>query len=314
MYFAHPTPWCQSNWSEAAIGKANLCTFTATDTIDACFGTSNATVQRIRQCSQDETPFCVLLLAVIVVFNLASLFASLRLNKIINYVELYKTSKKFLGCRTQPILHRAETKEDSELFDEIFQDGKDLSKFINRPNSSGRTPLYNACERQSARKVLQLLSAGADVNQTIASGQTALHIACVKQSAEISLELLNAGAEILPDGKVEGPKIRCLLGLDGSPRGIQHVVESPDLLNLLQIWSVADRNVKEEAEQRVIEKFDKETKVLTIPLSADMGREEKEGMKEIVRKWNRDHTAKCEYLLTCIKIEVWRPFPTQCVY
>ena len=51
--------------------------------------------------------------------------------------------------------------------------------------------------------------------------------------------------------------------------------------------------------------------MLTIPLSADMGREEKEGMKKIVRMWNRDHTAKCEYLLTYITIEVWGPFATQ---
>ena len=141
----------------------------------------------------------VLMVAVVVVFNLASLFASLRLNRIINYVELYKISKSFLGYQTQPILHRAavfqltksDTKEDVELFNEIFQDGKDLSNFINRPNSSGRTPLYNACEMQSPKKVSQLLSAGANINQTIANGQTPLHIACEKQSLEIVSQLLD---------------------------------------------------------------------------------------------------------------------------
>ena len=81
------------------------------------------------------------------------------------------------------------------------------------------------------------------------------------------------------------------LGLNGWPSGIQHVVESPKLLNLLQTWALEDQNAK--AEQRVIEKFVEDTKVLTVPLSAE---EERDGMKEIVRKWNRNHTTKCEYL------------------
>ena len=155
MYFAHPTPWCQSNWNEVAIGNATVCTFQGTDTTDVCFDSdSNATVQKMRQCDQDETPFMVLLVAVVVVLNLASLFATRRLNRIINYVELYKSSKTFLGFPTQPILHRAavfqlvnsDRKEDIELFNEIFQDGNDLSNFLNRPNTLGRTPLHNACE------------------------------------------------------------------------------------------------------------------------------------------------------------------------
>ena len=203
-----------------AIGNTTLCTFEGTDTTDFCFdSSSNVTVQKIRQCDQDETPFTVLLLAVVVVFNLVSLLATLRLNKIINYLELYKSSKSLLGCKTQPILHRAavfqlinsDRKEDVELFDEIFQDGKDLSTFINRPNSSGRTPLYNACERQSPKKVSQLLSAGANINQAIANGQTPLHIACEKKSAEISLKLLNAEANILPDTRGKEPKMVDLL-------------------------------------------------------------------------------------------------------
>ena len=149
MYFAHPTPWCQSYWSEVAIGNATLCTFEGTNTTVACFDSSSSvTIQKIRQCDQDETPFTVLLVAVVIFFNLASLLATLRLHRIINYVKLYKSSKSFLGCQTKPILHRAavfrliesETKDDTELFDEIFREGKDLSNFLNRPNTLGRTP------------------------------------------------------------------------------------------------------------------------------------------------------------------------------
>ena len=79
------------------------------------------------------------------------------------------------------------------------------------------------------------------------------------------------------------------LGLDGLPKGIQHVVD-------LRTWASADGNAKKEAEQRVIKKFVEDTKVLTIPLSATMRRKEREEMREMVREWNSKHTTKCEYL------------------
>ena len=298
LCFSHPTSWCQSNWTEAGIGNTTLCTFEGTDTTDVCFdSSSNSTVQKIRQCDQDETLFTVLLVAVVVVFNLASLLASLRLNRIINYVELYKKSRTLLGCQTQPILHRAavfqlidsEIKEDTELFNEIFQKGNDLSNFISRPNSSGRTPLHIACDKQSPRKLVQLLK---------------------------------AGAAIMPDGKGEKPEWEShYLILENSDRpqdqelvkttnrsdlqllGIRHTVEEPELVELLRTWNSAEDITKEEAEQRVIEKFVEDTKVLTIPLPAAMEREEKEEMKEIVRKWNSNHTTKCEYLTIGINLK-----------
>ena len=259
------------------IGDATLCTFKGTDTTDRCFDSdSNATVQKIRQCDQDETLFTVLLVAVVVVFNLASLLASLRLNRIINYVELYKKSRTLLGCQTQPILHRAavfqlidsEIKEDTELFNEIFQKGNDLSNFISRPNSSGRTPLHIACDKQSPRKLVQLLK---------------------------------AGAAIMPDGKGEKPEWEShYLILENSDRpqdqelvkttnrsdlqllGIRHTVEEPELVELLRRWNSVT--------------FGKDSKVLNTLLPADMEEEEKEEMKEVIRKWNSNHTTKCEYL------------------
>ena len=259
-----------------AISNATLCTYEGTDTTAPCFSNSNVTVQKIRQCDQDETPFAVLLVAVVVVFNLASLLATRRLNRIINYVKLYKSSKTFLGRKTQPILHRAavfqlvdsDRKEDTELFNEIFQEGNDLSNFINRPNSSGRTPLHNACERQSPRKVVQLLK---------------------------------AGARVMPDGNGEKPEWEShYLALENSDRpedqelvkttkrrdlqllGIRHTVEEPELVELLRRWNSVT--------------FGKDSKVLNTLLPADMEEEEKEEMKEVIRKWNSNHTTKCEYL------------------
>ena len=77
--------------------------------------------------------------------------------------------------------------------------------------------------------------------------------------------------------------------------GIRHTVEEPELLELLRTWDSKEDITKHGAEQRVIEKFVKDTKVLTIPLPADMRRDEKEKMKGIVREWNRNHTTNCEY-------------------
>ena len=107
-------------------------------------------------------------------------------------------------CGIQPIVHRAAvfqliaTKEDPELFDEIFEEGNDRSSIINRPNSSGETFLYSAAEKRSLEKVKRLINArphGADINLANSSKQTPLHIACERESSEIVGELLNAKAD-----------------------------------------------------------------------------------------------------------------------
>ena len=66
-----------------------------------------------------------------------------------------------------------------------------VTRFINQTTANGWTALHIACEKQSLRKVQQLLEAGANINTTTDLGRTPLHIACDKKSAEISLELLN---------------------------------------------------------------------------------------------------------------------------
>ena len=124
LLFCPPFPWCQSSWSKEAIANATLCSFSKTNTTVACFNTSKVGIQKIRQCDQDETLFVVLLVGIVIFFNLASLLASLRLNRIINYVKLYKMSKSFLGFPTQPILHRSAVfqlveSKDTEVFDKM---------------------------------------------------------------------------------------------------------------------------------------------------------------------------------------------------
>ena len=64
--------------------------------------------------------------------------------------------------------------------------------------------------------------------------------------------------------------------------GIRHTVEEPELVELLRRWNSVT--------------FGKDSKVLNTLLPADMEEEEKEEMKEVIRKWNSNHTTKCEYL------------------
>ena len=70
---------------------------------------------------------------------------------------------------------------------------------------------------------------------------------------------------------------------------------------MLPTWALVDEHVKEEAEeQRVMREFGEDTKVVTTPLPAGMGREEREGMREIARKWNNDnHGTKCMWNICC---------------
>ena len=188
------------------------------------------------------------------------------------------------------------TNEDSELFEEMFQEGKDRSSIINRPNSSGETFLYAAAEKQSLEKVKRLINArphGADINLANSSKQTPLHIACDKKSTEITLELLNEGAKVLLDRDGAGPDMTWL-GLDSWRYGIKHVVEEPNMLELLQAWTTADEDSQEEAEMKVSDKFKGDIKVLTITLPAAMESQKKENVQEVVRRWNNNHATKCE--------------------
>ena len=87
------------------------------------------------------------------------------------------------------------------------------------------------------------------------------------------------------------------VGLGGWTKGIQHVVERPDLVHPLRSWEAADDATKEEAERRVLEAFGEGIKMTSVPLPPALGGEERERLVEIVGKWNSSHSFKCEYLL-----------------
>ena len=78
------------------------------------------------------------------------------------------------------------------------------------------------------------------------------------------------------------------------PLGIQHIIESPNIVQLLRSWTAADSATKAEAERKVFEAFDEKIKMVLLPPA--LGAEEMEELVEIIAMWNSSHSIKCECL------------------
>ena len=65
----------------------------------------------------------------------------------------------------------------------------------------------------------------------------------------------------------------------------------------MRAWDAVVGAMKEKAERRVLEAFGRNLKMTSIVLPLSIGREDRKAMKEIVGKWNSNHSAKCEYRL-----------------
>ena len=66
--------------------------------------------------------------------------------------------------------------------------------------------------------------------------------------------------------------------------GIQHIVECPALVPLLDTWSTADNlDEKEEAEQKIFTFFTQDIKMIFLPTQE---------MEEEMKMWNRCHPMK----------------------
>ena len=77
------------------------------------------------------------------------------------------------------------------------------------------------------------------------------------------------------------------------PLGIQHVVESPGLVDLLENWNAATNEEKEKAEQKIQDLFGNDLKLIFVP-SSEVEEEKKEELKKNMKEWNRSHTMKGE--------------------
>ena len=74
--------------------------------------------------------------------------------------------------------------------------------------------------------------------------------------------------------------------------GIQHVVECPALVSLLENWTSDNNDQKEVAEQKISSLFESEdVKVVFTPVSVV---ENKEELRRNAKEWNRLHSTKCE--------------------
>ena len=105
--FIHPRPiilWCQDKWDEESVGNLTFCTFGGNHpdpTITKCFDSSVEGKQKLRVCDENEQTLRIGLFIALTVSNILSLAASLWLNRISNYVQLYKETKKLLWRSVQ---------------------------------------------------------------------------------------------------------------------------------------------------------------------------------------------------------------------
>ena len=105
--FIHPRPfllYCVDEWDQASAGNLTLCTFSGENpTNTSCFDLNgNDTItQKLRVCDGNEWTLQISIFLTLMVTNSLSLAASLQLNRITNYVTLYKVSKSFLWHSVQ---------------------------------------------------------------------------------------------------------------------------------------------------------------------------------------------------------------------
>ena len=127
--------------------------------------------------SQDENLLRLFLLLVVIISTSLSSLAVYQLHRISNYIHLYKISKKFVCCRTRPIVHR------SLLFRlaEKDENEKQLKEFLD-----DSTP---------------------DMVNRTRRGETALHISARFGAHECSVKLLQYQAEIKHNSSGEFPDL-----------------------------------------------------------------------------------------------------------
>ena len=74
--------------------------------------------------------------------------------------------------------------------------GEAIATFVNRKDSYGNTPLYNAAGSNRIKIVELLIKAGADINLAENFGETSLHFAAANGHAEVVKQLIAANANV----------------------------------------------------------------------------------------------------------------------
>jgi len=223
-------------------------------------------VQKLRVCGseEDELILRISVLITVIVSSCLSLGAALWLNHIIDYVKLFKATKTLLLCiPTNPVVHRnalfsmvsSDEEKDLQTLTEMTS-VKNAGTVINRPNSKGESPFQLACSNNDEWKAMLLWTAGAKPNPKDAK----------------SCEFLMKHANL-------------------HPLGIQHVIECDALVDLLETWSNATNEEKEEVEQKIKDLFGDDLKLIFIS-TLHMAEEKRRKLRGNVMEWNRDHDMK----------------------
>ena len=274
----HPfTIWCEYEWVERAQTGLTLCSFDDKNSsnLTSCFGGSDSK-QKLRVCSPGtfERDFITGLLVVVIVTNCASLAASLRLNRLSNYVQLFLATKSIHRSAIFALVN-SNKKEDNEVFEEMMLKGG-IKDVVNRRNHAGDSALRRACATGDSWKVFLLW---------------------------------NAGAEPLEGRKPELEehlKKYAILGINGEPLrteisgrpGIQHVVErhTAEMEPLFQAWMTSTAQDQGVAEANMLDLFERfNVNIMSVPTELDGTNKSsiEEAVKKI-RQWNSAHAQKCE--------------------
>ena len=132
----------------------------------------------------------------LVALNLFSLLATLRLNHLSCYMNLFEATKSFMWFTTQPIRHRSlvfttDSKQLAKVLKGEFQGKQELVDIRNR---LGDTLLLAACKGNNAECVAQLVDAKASTEVKDVNGDTPLLIACKENNTQIVAKLVDAKA------------------------------------------------------------------------------------------------------------------------
>ena len=210
--------WCEkrSDWTEESVGNLTLCSFWGDTDFTSCFDSNGTRVeQKLRVCGTDaeENILRLCLLAAVILSNCLAFAAALWLNKIKNYVELFKATKTLLWfIPTNPVVHRnalisvvkSSTVKDLLTLTEMME-VQDIKTVINRPIRTGDTALHEAAKINSRTKAALLIHGGANINQQNGDGNTPLHAACQNNAPSVAALLLSKGAKVQANNNGETP-------------------------------------------------------------------------------------------------------------
>ena len=128
------------------------------------------------------------------------------------------------------------------------------------------------------------------INLKDKNGTTLMNVASSKKDDWYIILLWAAGANLEDDYTKE----ILLKQLSLHPLGIQHLVECPALVHLLETWDKAANDEEEErAEQKINALFGEDVKLIFIP-TFEMGEEKRKELRRVAEEWNRCHDMKGE--------------------